>query len=105
MMVWQLAPNFFWSWLYGIMSASSHFPFRHWYSWSFLTPVAKMSPTSALSNAWVISCSPQMCPTSVTTVAAAWLTWSVVILPTQAAKVSMASAAFCCDAVMLAKRP
>ena len=33
------------------------------------------------------------------------LHWSVVILPTQAAKVSMASAAFCCDVATLAKGP
>ena len=105
MMFRRLAPNFFWSWLYGIMSTSSRFPFKHWYSWSFLTPVAKMSPTSTLSNAWVISCSPRTCPTSATTVAAAWLTWSVVISPTQAARVSMALAAFCCVAATLARRP
>ena len=105
MILHLLAPNFFSNWLYGMISASSLFPFKHWYSCSLRTPVARMRPISALSKACVISLRPWMCPISVVTAVAVCSTWSVLTSPTHAASASTASAVFGWDAAMLASRP
>ena len=88
-----------------MMSLSSRFPFRTWYSWYLRTPHARINATSPLSKTPVISSNPRTWPDSETTLTATSSTWSTDMSSTLEARASREAAIHWCCAAMSDRSP
>ena len=88
-----------------MMSLSSRFPFKAWYSWYLRTPHAKIKATSLLWKTPVISSNPHTWPDSETTLTAASSTCSTDMSLTLEARASREAAIHWCCAAMSDKSP